>query len=175
MTTIHRMTVGGRQPVGRGRSRPRRGVILAAGFAVAIGVSSCSGGGSAAPSTPSATTALTAPIVAAAIAPTKPQRQIPADKQIVEVPALRKTIAMTGCKAASQGWAGTGTAKNTSSAAKTYHILVFFTEQYSRTIDYARTDVKVAAGESAAWSATTTFNPPKGTQCVLRGLSQTPA
>lgn len=142
-----------------------------AGAVVAAGLGACSGSdGPTKASAPS-----TAPVVASTIAPTKPQRQIPADRDIVEVPALRKTIALTGCQAVDKGWSGVGTAKNTGSDAKTYHILVFFTDKYSRTIDYAKTDVKVAAGQSATWKAATSFDPPAGTQCVLRGLSESKA
>lgn len=112
-------------------------------------------------------------VVAASIAPTHAQRAIPPDSQIVEVPALRKTIALTGCKSATGGWSGSGTVRNPGTTEHTYHIMVFFNDKYSRTIDYATTSVKVAAGQTSDWIATAKFKVPEGTQCVLRGLSQT--
>ena len=153
------------------RPSARRTVPLAvvAVTAAALALTGCSssGGGNAGKSSSNAPS-----IVSASIAPTHAQRPIPADAKIKEVPALRKTISLAKCASVSGGWSSSGTAKNTSKSAKTYHILVFFTDKYSRTIDYARTDVKVAAGESATWTASTKFTAPTGTQCVLRGLSQ---
>ncbi len=141
-----------------------------AGLAVTLSMSACSSGSSDKTSGKSISGQR---VVAATIAPTHPQRAIPPDRQIVEVPALRKTIALTGCSAASGGWAGKGTAHNPGSVDRTYHIMVFFNDKYSRTIDYATTSVTVAPGQTLDWTAAARFTAPAGTQCVLRGLSQT--
>jgi hypothetical protein len=153
-----------------GSARLRTAVALGTAALAVTALAACSSSGSGHGQAAAASSK--APVVPASIAPTSPQHPIPADNQIVEVPALRKTILMTGCKAADGGWSGTGTAKNADKAEETYKILVFFTDKYSRTIDSATTTVKVAAGQTANWTAKTSFKAPQGTQCVLRGLSK---
>lgn len=152
-----------------GSARGRAAAALGLTMVAATVLAACSSGSS---SKPDAAKSSSAPVVPASIAPTAPQHPIPSDNQIVEVPALRKTIALTGCSAADGGWSGTGTAQNPDSKDETYRILVFFTDKYSRTIDSATTQVKVGAGKTANWTATAKFSPPAGTQCVLRGLSK---
>ncbi len=158
-------------------SRPVRGLVASGVLALGLALAACSGAGSGSESGSGRATPAPSPdassvqkIVSPAARPTHAQHPIPSGTRIVEVPALRKTIALTSCRAAAHGWSGSGTAKNPTTRAQTYHLLVFFTDRFSRTIDSARTTVRVAGGASGHWTAMRKFDAPKGTQCVLRGL-----
>ena len=100
------------------------------------------------------------------------QHKIPDDAQLKDTPALRTTILLTGCAKADDGWAATGTAKNTDAKDASYRVTVFFTDKYSRVIDFAATTVAVKAGKTADWKTVQKFEPPAGTKCVLRAVSK---
>lgn len=151
----------------------RRAAEAVVSAAVCLTLAACSGSDSSPAPSYSASIGSSPAVVAPTISPTRPQHQIPDEKSIVEVPALRRTITLTSCKAVTGGWSAGGSAKNTTAKAQTYSMLVFFTDKYSRTIDFARGSVRVAPGKTGTWTATKTFSPPAGTQCVLRGLYAT--
>jgi hypothetical protein len=95
--------------------------------------------------------------------------QIPT--KVANDPADRKNVVMTTCEAAKGGWQASGTATNPGKDDADYEITVFFTTTAATTIDSARTDVSVKAGETVKWSAKKEFTAPKEMLCVLRGVA----
>ncbi len=51
-----------------------------------------------------------------------------------------------------------------------YRITVFFTTTAATTVDSARTEIEVKAGETIKWSAKQEFTASKEMLCVLRGV-----
>lgn len=151
---------------------PVAAAIAVSGLLALGGCTGSSGGPSTGPTTPApaSSTSTTPSIESPVAAPTRAQASIPAAGSIVEQPALRRVVRLTGCSSATDGWKATGAARNPGDSPTTYRLLVFFTDKYSRVIDYARTSVHVGPGASSAWTAEASFDPPAGTQCVLRGL-----
>jgi hypothetical protein len=98
------------------------------------------------------------------------QGPIPDAATINGDPDLRNHVTMTGCTQTANGWQGTGTAKNVSTADLTYKIVVIFTDAQARAITSAATTVTVAAGATGTWTAGTDFGAPAGVQCVLAGV-----
>jgi hypothetical protein len=100
-----------------------------------------------------------------------PSQRAPA-KPPVNKPALRKYIAVSGCRSTSTGWAASGTARNPSGDARTYKITVFFTSNPGNTvINYATTRVPVQAGKTVKWQAAASFKGTPTMHCVLDAVS----
>ncbi|MTD16652.1 hypothetical protein GIS00_22200 [Nakamurella sp. YIM 132087] len=137
--------------------------------------SSSGGSGTTTPTSSSSTTTggsdATSSSKVTPIPPVTAQHEIPADKDIDDTPELRLSVLLTGCGKTDGGWRALGTAANPGRSAADYTILVFFTDKYSRVVDSAETTVKVEPGAKKSWQAAQKFEPPAGTQCVLRAVS----
>jgi hypothetical protein len=49
-------------------------------------------------------------------------------------------------------------------------VTVYFTDIEATVVGYAQTRVKVAPGQTSQWSASSHFNAPTKTRCVLTGV-----
>jgi hypothetical protein len=85
-------------------------------------------------------------------------------------PSARKDVQMTSCVATPAGWKAGGTVTNDGAKPADYTITVFFTTNKATVIDNARTQLTVAAGKTARWTAAKDFAAAPGTLCVLRGV-----
>ena len=104
-------------------------------------------------------------------ATSKIARSVPA-----EVPnsvAARRNATLDACHSANGGWQAGGTVKHAGGSAASYKITVFFTTSDATVIGYGDTVIQVAAGQTKPWTVRGTFDAPKGTLCVLRGVALT--
>jgi len=133
-----------------------RGLALGLAVAVVASLSSC------APARHPAPTATASPaVVGATDAPTI----VPND------PDLRKDVTMTSCGAVKGGWQASGRIINHSSAARDYHVEVFFTSLQTTVLGSGVIVVRIDAGASKAWKVADQFTPAKPTVCVVTGVS----
>ena len=63
--------------------------------------------------------------------------------------------------------------KHAGGSPASYKITVFFTTSSATVIGYGDTVIQVAAGQTKPWTVRGTFDAPKGTRCVLRGVALT--
>ena len=126
---------------------------------------STSGAASTAAPTPTSSSSALKPLPVATA-----QHAIPKDSAIKDTPSLRTAVLLTGCQKSASGWSAGGTAKNAAATAATFTVLVFFTDRYSRVIDSATTSISVRPKSTGSWTAEQKFDPPAGTQCVLRAV-----
>jgi hypothetical protein len=98
------------------------------------------------------------------------QHPLPAPSAIPNNVAQRKNVSLTACQPTQGGWAAAGVATNPGSTATRYAITIFFTDTSATVLDYATTNVSVAAGQHANWRAAARFTAPAHVLCVLRGV-----
>jgi hypothetical protein len=120
------------------------------------------------PSTPKGQAAVK-PSTPATSPETVPHRPLPT-KPIPNDVDKRRSVVIEECKATKNGWRARGTATNSADSSETYEITIFFTTTSATVMDFARTTVTVAAGETEKWQASTKFPAPDEVRCVLRGV-----
>jgi len=98
-------------------------------------------------------------------------RSVPA--QVPNSMAARRNATLASCHSADGGWQAGGTVKYSGGSAASYKITVFFTTSRATVIGYGDTVIQVAAGQTKPWTVRATFDAPKGTLCVLRGVALT--
>ena len=98
-------------------------------------------------------------------------RSVPAEVPN-SVAALRNAT-LASCRSAAGGWQAGGTVTHAGGSAASYKITVFFTTSHATVIGYGATVIQVAAGQTKPWAVRATFDAPKGTLCVLRGVALT--
>jgi hypothetical protein len=104
-------------------------------------------------------------------ATSKIARSVPA--RVPNSVAARRNATLASCHSADGGWQADGTVKHAGGSAASYKITVFFTTSSATVIGYGDTVIQVAAGQTKPWTVRGTFNAPKGTRCVLRGVALT--
>ncbi len=87
--------------------------------------------------------------------------------------ALRKYVRLTSCRPATDGWEASGTATWHGSGASSLTATVAFTDDSSRALAIATTDIVVTAGAKVPWTTTAHFSAPDATHCVLVGVKPT--
>ncbi len=102
-------------------------------------------------------------------ASSKIARSVPAN--VPNSVAARRNATLASCRSAAGGWQAGGTVTYAGGSAAAYKITVFFTTSNATVIGYADTVVQVAAGQTKPWTVRATFDAPKGTLCVLRGVA----
>ncbi|WP_420366956.1 hypothetical protein [Curtobacterium sp. L1-20] len=152
----------------------RRLLAAAAGLTVAgLALTGCTSGTTTTPdktstSTPDAKSSQSAPqlpgqpkgVTGATDVPTK----------VKNVAAKRSAVAISTCKATKDGWAATGTAKNSSAKDAAYALTVYFTDDKGTVVGWDQTTVNAASKQTAKWTAAAKFTAPKKTNCVLAGV-----
>lgn len=91
---------------------------------------------------------------------------------IVNDPKARPSVSMRECAATGSGWSAGGTVTNSKDKDATFTIVVSFTTKASTVLARGETRVLVKAGATRSWSTGANFAKSKGTQCVLRGVSE---
>jgi hypothetical protein len=104
-------------------------------------------------------------------ATSKIARSVPA--RVPNSVAARRNATLASCHSADGGWQADGTVKHAGGSAASYKITVFFTTSSATVIGYGDTVIQVAAGQTKPWTVRGTFDAPKGTRCVLRGVALT--
>jgi hypothetical protein len=95
----------------------------------------------------------------------------PTADAIVNDPKARPSVSMKDCAATGSGWSAGGTVTNSKDTDTTFTIVVSFTTKQSTVLARGETKVAVKAGATKKWSTQANFAKTKGTQCVLRGVS----
>jgi hypothetical protein len=103
--------------------------------------------------------------------PTLVQGKLPT--KISNSATVRKFVTQTKCGAITGGWSASGTAKNPTTAERTYKITVFFTTTHATTLNFAITTVKVAPSKTGTWTASKKFPAQKQMLCPMPGISAT--
>ncbi|MFJ9317739.1 hypothetical protein ACIRN4_26350 [Pimelobacter simplex] len=155
----------------------RRGVpALAVALVLTLALAGC-GGGAPAPgpsagsstasprSGPSATGAATDP---ATTTIRRPDVTVP--RKVVNRPAARDRVTVTGCRAADGGWSASGRAVGRRAGADQLTITVFFTTEQATVVAWGQTTVDVPDGRSAEWSVRANLPVEGELRCVLRGV-----
>jgi hypothetical protein len=140
--------------------------LTAATAVVLLGAGCSSGGSDHHTPSPSPSTARTS----ARPSPTVVQNKDIPTSGVLNKPALRKSVVITGCARTAKGWRASGTAAAPHSRSHTYKITIFFATSGGTVEDFAETEVDVAAGRTATWHAAKTFPALAGTRCILRGV-----
>ncbi|MBM7519111.1 hypothetical protein [Nocardioides nitrophenolicus] len=85
-------------------------------------------------------------------------------------PGKRGAVETTECGPSAGGWqaAGTATARD---KAQEFVITVFFTTEHATVVQWGRTQVSVAAGQSARWQVDVDLDVRGELRCVLRGVA----
>jgi hypothetical protein len=91
-------------------------------------------------------------------------------KTVPNKPNLRRYVSVQKCAAIQGGWQASGVATNPGSSSATYLLTVYFTDTSATVIGFAQTHVKVAAGKSSSWMASSQFRTSGRTLCVLSGV-----
>ncbi len=91
---------------------------------------------------------------------------------IANDPKARPSVSMKDCASTTSGWGAGGTVTNSKDKAATFTIVVSFTTKQSTVLARGETKVTVKAGATRNWTANANFAKSKGTQCVLRGVSE---
>jgi hypothetical protein len=104
-------------------------------------------------------------------ATSKIARSVPA--RVPNSVAARRNATLASCHSADGGWQADGTVKHAGGSPASYKITVFFTTSSATVIGYGDTVIQVAAGQTKPWTVRGTFDAPKGTRCVLRGVALT--
>jgi hypothetical protein len=97
---------------------------------------------------------------------------VPKADNIVNDPQARPSVSMKNCAATTSGWTAGGTVTNSKDKDATFTIVVSFTTKQSTVIARGETKVAVKAGTTKSWTTNANFAKSKGTQCVLRGVSE---
>ena len=142
-----------------GRTRAALGAVAATALAGAL-LAGCSHGSSGDAGAKSLTKAGSTTPVA------------PKADNIVNDPKARPSVSMKDCAATSSGWSAGGTVTNAKDKATTFTIVVSFTTKESTVLARGTTTVAVKAGQTKNWTTDANFAKTKGTQCVLRGVSE---
>ena len=104
-------------------------------------------------------------------ATSKIARSVPA--RVPNSVAARRNATLASCHSADGGWQADGTVKHAGGSPASYKITVFFTTSSATVIGYGDTVIQVAAGQTKPWTVRGTFDAPRGTRCVLRGVALT--
>jgi hypothetical protein len=96
----------------------------------------------------------------------------PTADTIANDPKARPSVSMRDCAATGSGWSAGGTVTNSKDKDATFTIVVSFTTKQSTVLARGETKVTVKAGATKSWSTDANFAKTKGTQCVLRGVSE---
>lgn len=99
-----------------------------------------------------------------------PRFPLPAANAIPDNPAEHKLVDITSCAPTPGGWMAAGTVRNPGTTAATYNITIFF-DAGKQAIAAGQTIAIAEPGGSRDWTVTRQFVAPKGTKCVLRGVS----
>jgi hypothetical protein len=91
---------------------------------------------------------------------------------IANDPKARPSVSMKDCAATGSGWSAGGTVTNSKDKDATFTIVVSFTTKQSTVLARGETKVAVKAGATKKWTTQANFAKTKGTQCVLRGVSE---
>jgi hypothetical protein len=140
--------------------RAMAGALVAAGLTTMV-VAGCSHGSSK--SDAGATTKAVGSTVKA---------PAPTADTIANDPKARPSVSMKDCAATGSGWSAGGTVTNSKDKAATFTIVVSFTTKQSTVLARGETKVTVKAGATKSWTTDANFAKSKGTQCVLRGVSE---
>jgi hypothetical protein len=163
--------------------RTGRATVAAAALVVGVSLTGCSIGGSdhKASSSPASTISSAKGSSSAkatggatpgkATGKQTPVARVSLPPSVGNVVKKRKSIVMSTCAVAPGGWKAAGTASNSGTTAAKYTITVFFTNPKATVEGYAVTNVTVAPGKSASWTATGKFTAASGSLCVLRGVA----
>ena len=114
--------------------------------------------------TPSPSRSVQVPGLPAGVAPAPLPTDVPNSVD------ARTHVALTTCKAVTDGWEASGTVTNPAKSKVDYTITVFFTTSQATVIDSAQTTVSLEPGDKKTWVATKKFTAPAQTLCVLRGV-----
>jgi hypothetical protein len=96
----------------------------------------------------------------------------PTADPIANDPKARPSVSMKNCAATGSGWSAGGTVTNSKDKQATFTIVVSFTSKQSTVLARGQTKVTVKAGATKSWKTDANFAKTKGTQCVLRGVSE---
>jgi hypothetical protein len=96
----------------------------------------------------------------------------PTADPIANDPKARPSVSMKNCAATGSGWSAGGTVTNSKDKQATFTIVVSFTSKQSTVLARGETKVTVRAGATKSWKTDANFAKIKGTQCVLRGVSE---
>jgi hypothetical protein len=96
----------------------------------------------------------------------------PTADPIANDPKARPSVSMKNCAATGSGWSAGGTVTNSKDKQATFTIVVSFTSKQSTVLARGETKVTVKAGATKSWKTDANFAKTKGTQCVLRGVSE---
>jgi len=96
----------------------------------------------------------------------------PTADTIANDPKARPSVSMKDCAATGSGWSAGGTVTNSKDKDATFTIVVSFTTKQSTVLARGETKVTVKAGATKSWTTDANFAKSKGTQCVLRGVSE---
>jgi hypothetical protein len=96
----------------------------------------------------------------------------PTADTIANDPKARPSVSMRDCAATGSGWSAGGTVTNSKDKDATFTIVVSFTTKQSTVLARGETKVTVKAGATKSWTTAANFAKTKGTQCVLRGVSE---
>jgi hypothetical protein len=96
----------------------------------------------------------------------------PTADTIANDPKARPSVSMRNCAATGSGWSAGGTVTNSKDKDATFTIVVSFTTKQSTVLARGETKVTVKAGATKSWTTDANFAKTKGTQCVLRGVSE---
>ncbi|MCR1786055.1 hypothetical protein KVF89_26205 [Nocardioides carbamazepini] len=140
-----------------------------AATAAVLTLSACSGGSTDAEADAEARAT---PAERPAPAFTGVRHELPTGAALDNDPDLYEHVAQTGCEATADGWKAEGSAENTGTEARTFVVLVLFTDPQGRSVDSASASVTVGPGETGDWIAERDFDAPAGTLCVVRAVNQ---